>query len=112
VAAAAAVLARCADAQKYFSMIETLFQQQDKWAVRNPIPPLMEIAQQAGFTEDSFKVCLANREIINGIEWVRARAADPLKVTGTPTFFINGNKHTGAMTLDEIEATIKPYLKK
>ena len=112
LAVAASVLARCADEQKYFSMIETLYQQQDKWAVRNPIPPLIEIAQQAGVSGDGFKACLANREIIDGIEWVRARAAERFKVSGTPTFFINGNKHVGTMTLDEIEATIKPYLKK
>jgi len=111
VALAAFVLVRCADEHKYFSLLDALFEQQEKWAVRNPLPPLLDIAQHAGFTEDSFKSCLSNKKIITGIEWVRSRGVERFKITGTPTFFINGNKHTGAMTLDEIEQAIKPLLR-
>ena len=37
VAAGAFMLARCAGKDKYFTMVETLFQKQDTWAVRQPI---------------------------------------------------------------------------
>jgi protein-disulfide isomerase len=111
VATGAFMLARCADKDKYFPLIEALFQQQNKWAVRDPMQPLLTIARQAGFTETSFKECLANQKILDGIEWVRNRAADKFKVNATPTFFINGEMHRGEMTLDEMEKAIQPLLK-
>src|SRR5665647_1302699 len=54
LAGAVFVLAHCAakdDKNKYYSMIDTLFSQQQQWAVEKPIPPLMAIAKQAGLTE-------------------------------------------------------------
>ena len=84
VAAGAFMLARCAPADKYFSIIELLFEQQQQWAVEKPLGPLLAIAKQAGFTEDSFKTCLANQKVLDGIEWVRNRAADKFKVEFHP----------------------------
>lgn len=114
LAAAAFMLARCAgkdDPNKYFALVDTLFRQQNQWAVQKPIPPLMAIAKQAGFTEESFKACLANQQILDGIEKVRQRAIDAFKVHSTPTFFINGTVHEGAMSIDEMAKIIDPYLK-
>jgi protein-disulfide isomerase len=115
LAAAGFMLARCAgkdDTSKYFAMVDTLFRQQRQWAVEKPIPPLLAIAKQAGFTEQSFDACLANQPILDGIEKVRARAVSKFKVDSTPTFFINGEKHPGALTIDELAKAIDPYLKK
>jgi protein-disulfide isomerase len=112
VALAAAALARCADEQKYFALIETLYKEQAKWTVASPLPPLLEIAEKAGFTEDAFKACLSNAEVLGGIESARRRAVEQFRVAGTPTFFINGDKHTGIMSLDQIEREMRPYLKK
>ena len=91
---AAFMLARCAgenDQGKYFAMVDTLFRQQRQWAVEKPMPPLLAIAKQAGFTEQSFNACLANQKLLDGIESVRQRAIDKFKVQSTPTFFINGD---------------------
>lgn len=63
LAAAAFMLARCSgkdDKDKYFALVDTLFRQQRQWAVEKPIPPLLAIAKQAGFTEQTFNTCLAN----------------------------------------------------
>jgi len=35
-----------------------------------------------------------------------------LKVDATPTFFINGERVKGSMSFEELEARIKPLLKK
>jgi protein-disulfide isomerase len=34
-----------------------------------------------------------------------------LKVNSTPTFFINGKRVPGALSIDELEKEITPYLK-
>ena len=115
LAAAAFMLARCAgelDSAKYYAMIDTMFAQQRTWAVEKPIPPLMAIAKQAGFTEKSFDECIANQKLLNGIEDVRQRAIKVFEVDSTPTFFVNGKRMVGALTIDELAKTIDPMLKK
>ena len=76
LAPAAFMLARCAGPDKYFPMIETLFQQQKEWVVQKPLPPLLAIAKQAGFSEQSFNECLKNQKLLDGIEDVRQRAIE------------------------------------
>jgi protein-disulfide isomerase len=114
LAAAAFMLARCAgkdDKSKYFAMVDTLFRQQRQWAVEKPIPPLLAIAKQAGFTEKSFDACLANQQVLDGIESVRQRAVTTFKVQSTPTFFINGTSYAGALSIEDMAKAIEPYLK-
>ena len=69
------------------------------------------IAKQAGFTEQSFNACLANQQVLDGIESVRMRAVDKFKVQSTPTFFINGTSYPGALTIEDMAKAIDPYLK-
>ena len=93
LAAAAFMLARCAgekDSSKYFALVDTLFRQQRQWAVEKPLPPLLALAKQAGFTEQTFNACLANQKVLDGIESIRQRGVKQFKVQSTPTFFING----------------------
>ena len=114
LAAAAFMLARCAgekDSTRYFAMIDTMFRQQRQWAVEKPIPPLLAIAKQAGFTEQSFNACLANQKMLDGIESIRQRAVDKFKVQSTPTFFINGTAYPGALEIDEMAKVIDAQLK-
>jgi len=114
LAAAAFMLARCAsvdDKGRYFALIDTLFRQQRQWAVEKPIPPLLAIAKQAGFTEQTFNACLANQKTLDGIESVRQRAIKEFKVQSTPTFFINGTSYPGAMSIEDMAKLIDPYLK-
>jgi protein-disulfide isomerase len=111
LAAAGFMLARCAGEGKYYPMIETLFHQQKTWAVQKPIPPLLAIAKQTGFSQQSFEQCLANQKLLEDIEKVRERAAAKFGVNSTPTFFINGERVAGSLSIDDLEKKIEPYLK-
>ncbi|MGC1446224.1 MAG: DsbA family protein [Xanthobacteraceae bacterium] len=111
LAAAGFMLARCAGNDKYMPMVETLFAKQTDWVVKEPLPPLKEIAKQFGMTEDSFNACLANQKGLDAIQAVRDHAVDKLGVNSTPTFFINGKKFIGDLTMDQMSKEIDPYLK-
>jgi protein-disulfide isomerase len=111
LAAAGFMLARCAGNDKYYPLVEALFAQQKQWAVQKPIEPLMAIAKQAGFTQESFNACLSNQKVLEGIEATRARASEKLGVNSTPTFFINGKVFRGDMSIETMEKEIQPYLK-
>lgn len=110
LALAGFLLARCAGPDKYFPMIETLFQQQKDWVVQKPLAPLMAIAKQAGMSEAAFNECLQNQKLVDGIEDVRQRAIK-LKVESTPSFFINGKPLRGAFSIEDFEKAIAPLLK-
>ena len=111
LAAAAFMLARCGGPDKYYPLIETLFAQQQKWAVRAPIPPLLAIAKQAGFTQQTFDECLANQQMLDALKQTQTRAAEKFNVNSTPTFFINGKMFRGALTPEELDKQVAPYLK-
>ncbi len=111
LAAGAFMLARCAGKDKYYPLVETLFQQQRNWVVQKPIEPLFAIAKQAGFTQQTFDACLQDQKMLDAIEWVRARGADKFKVNSTPTFFINGKIFKGALSIEDMAKAIDPLLK-
>ena len=110
LALAAFMLARCAGPDKYFPMIEVLFQQQKVWVTQRPLQPLLAIAKQAGMSEQAFNECLQDKKMMEGIEDVRQRAIK-LNVQSTPTFFINGKQMPPGFSLEAFEKHMAPYLK-
>jgi protein-disulfide isomerase len=111
LAAAGFILARCAGPDKYFPLVETLFAQQRDWVVQRPLGPLTAIAKQAGLTQEAFEACLGNQDLIDKMEKVRNQASEKFGVNSTPTFFINGKRLPGALSIEEMEKEFAPYLK-
>jgi protein-disulfide isomerase len=111
LAAAGFILARCAGPDKFFPLVETLFAQQRDWVVQRPLAPLMAIAKQAGLSQQAFEACLDNKEMLEGMEKVRNQAAEKFGVNSTPTFFVNGKRLAGALSIEEMEKEFTPYLK-
>jgi len=103
------MLARCAEG-KYYPMVDVLFKQQNNWApVQDARTALLNIAKLAGFSQESFEACLTNQTLLDEVRGVRAHGSD-LGVTATPTFFINGKKYPGAMSIEQMSAIIDPLL--
>ncbi len=111
LAAAGFMLARCSGNDKYYPIVEMLFQKQNEWVTQNPIPPLLALAKQMGFTQESFESCLKDQKILEAIENVRTHGAEKLGVASTPTFFINGKKVSGTLTMQELDKQLEPLLK-
>jgi len=111
LAVAASMLARCAGGEKSMALIDVLFASQDKWATRDPIPALLQIAKQAGFTQASFDTCLKDQKLYNDILAVRERGSKEFKVESTPTLFVNGKLQKGGATIEELDKLIQPLLK-
>ena len=111
VAVAASMLARCAGGEKSMALIDVLFASQDRWAVRDPLPALMQIARQAGFTQATFEECLRDQKLYDNIVAMRERGAKEYKVESTPTLFINGKMQKGGVSSDELEKLLAPLLK-
>jgi len=100
------MLARCAD-DNYFAMIDVLFKQQMTWAgADNAKDALLQISRLAGFSQEKFEACLTDQKLLDDVRAVRDRGAKEFGVDSTPTFFINGNKYSGALSVDEMSAII------
>jgi protein-disulfide isomerase len=110
--AGASMLARCAPTERYFPMIDVLFQQQRQWAAASdPVASLRAIARQAGFSQESFDACLRDQALLDRLNAARDRGAQRFGVSSTPTLFINGQMYRGALRVEEIEAIITPMLR-
>ncbi len=110
-ATAAFMLARCAPEDRYFPMVEVFFKQQQQWAgAADGEAALLQIAKLAGFTQESFKACLTNQQVLGDVNATMERGSTEFGVNATPTFFINGQKYAGALSVDEMSAIIDKLL--
>lgn len=109
LAFAAFMLARCVAPEKYFPFIEVLYAKQKDWAFGegDPVPRLFKMAQQAGFTKESFETCLKDQKLLDGIAAVRKRANEKFGVSSTPTLFVNGKLLKGASGIEDIEKLLE-----
>ncbi len=105
------MLARCDGEQKYYPIVDLLFQQQRAWASTDkPLDALRQMMRQAGFSQEKFDSCLKDQKLYDAVNAVKNRGMETFKVDSTPTFFINGQRHPGNMSIDELEKIIKPIL--
>jgi protein-disulfide isomerase len=111
LATSAFMLARCVPEDRYFPVVDILFRQQQNWAfVDDPAKALFNVVKQAGFTQESFRASLTNQKILDGVNSVKDRGSNEFGVASTPTFFINGKKMSGALSLEDMDKEIEPLL--
>jgi len=114
VALAASALARCVakdDVQKFFTLIDVLFKQQNELA-SDALGTINRVGKQAGFSEQMIKDCVQGDPTVQkGILDTREYAYTKLKVNSTPSFFINGTLVKGETSFEGFEKLIKPLLK-
>jgi protein-disulfide isomerase len=105
LALAAFMLARCAPEERYFPLIDVLFEEQQTWT-KNPREELLKIARMAGFTPEAFDKCLADEEVAKGIIAIRTTAGEQYGVNSTPTFFVNGEVIEGNQPIERFREAI------
>jgi protein-disulfide isomerase len=109
VAIAGFMLARCAE-DRYYPMLDAIFSQQQSWS-QDPYNGFLRIARQAGFTQEKFEACLKDQTLAEQIQGVAQRGNEQFKVESTPTFFINGKKYVGALSIGDLDKILEPLLK-
>lgn len=115
VAAAGFLVARCAGGpEKYFQVLDAIFKNQaEMFQTGDFRGVLLRIAQSAGMTEAQFTKCVSDPEALKALNARVQRAVNEDKVTGTPTFFVNGKKvGEGEVTLAQLSAAIDAASKK
>jgi len=113
VALRAEMVARCAPPERYYPLVETLFETQDKWVVaKDWRAALAGIARLAGIGQKEFDACLGDKALEDRIAGSRLVAAQQLGVQATPTFFVNGTKFDGAPTVEAFDQLLSGLAQK
>ena len=111
-AAAASILARCignGDSEKYLSAVETMFKLQDRLMTQTK-DTLFYVGKQYGMSEQDVENCEKDQAQFDRLSDDQQYAVQKLKVTSTPTFFLNGVRLQGSMPFEELEEQIKALL--
>lgn len=95
----AAMVARCAPAERFYPLIETFFATQEKWVIaKDWQAALQRIAQLGGIGKQKFEACASDKKLEDEVAQSRLTAATQYGVEATPTFFVNGTKFEGEPT--------------
>lgn len=106
-AVAAIMLARCAPEGQGPALVSALFKNQITWVTAEDTRgALLQMSKLAGFTQESFEACLTNQKLLDDVIKVREMGSKDFGVDSTPTFFINGQRYAGGMTVEQMSAVI------
>jgi protein-disulfide isomerase len=105
----AAMAANCAmDQGKYWEYHYLLFERQNEWMSNETL--FYKYAEELGLNSTQFKECLDSEKYRNEVE-KDVEDAQSYGVTGTPTFFINGEMVVGYKSYESFAKLIEEKLK-
>jgi protein-disulfide isomerase len=111
----AAMTARCGGELRYFGIADMLFDKQQEWAASdNPaevVENLKKLGRSAGMDDATLDACLKDGAQAEALVAHFEKNFKADGVEGTPTFFVNGTKHSN-MGWDEFKAVIDAELAK
>jgi len=107
----AAKIAHCTGNDRYYDFVSTLFEWQTQWAfTREYKYPLEKIAKLGGISEEKLLECTTDKKLEDFLLGRAMKANNKLEIDETPTFFINGERHTGAKPFSYYEKIIDKKL--
>ncbi len=109
----AAMMARCANAERYFGFIDVLFKSQSQWArAADPQKALAQIGALGGLSAADFDACMNNKELSDTLIARTQEAQKKYDVKSTPTFVFNEGaaKIEGALPIEKFSEVIDHLL--
>ena len=110
---AAAMMARCAPKERYFAIVNIIYQSQDSWArASDPAAALAQIANLAGMSKKTFDACIIDKNIYEGVMKIRNDGDKKFNIKATPTILIDGKTFEGDKTIKAFRSELNALLKK
>jgi len=104
----AAQIAECAGNDRYFGIVDLLFQTQEKWASsRDVATEIARILRIAGIGESEIKACLADDKPLKEAVLADYESGEKAGVNATPTLFINGQRYAGNRAVADLDAYLE-----
>ena len=98
---------------KYWEMVDTLFTRQPEWGEQkdSQAPLFSAYAAELGLDIPAFEASMASDKYLDKIAADKLQAQE-LGVNATPTFYINGTKIVGVLSVSEMSSRIDAELNK
>jgi protein-disulfide isomerase len=113
LALAAAMMARCAPKERYYPIVEIIFRTQTNWAKQaNPTEALSQIGLLSGISKKTYKACVGNKDIYEGVMKIRNDGEAKFDIQSTPTIIINGKPIKGHLTAEKLRLILDSELAK
>jgi protein-disulfide isomerase len=116
----ASALALCVPPDKYYSFLDLLFLNQHKWladlnndnniSADEVVEGLVQMGRFAGFSREKVESCIGDPATLAAIDQTQADAQTRYGMSGTPTFIINGEIHTGELKYEDVTKILDPLL--
>lgn len=107
----ASMLARCGGPESYHDKVAMLFEKQREWARRETVgTELSRLGRLAGLSQERLESCMGDEPYMLKLiaDWQEGLKSHD--VNSTPTFFINGEKVSGDMSVEAFSALIDKHL--
>ncbi|GLQ28608.1 thiol-disulfide oxidoreductase [Sulfitobacter pacificus] len=109
----ASMIARCGGQERFFGIVDLIYKGQSNWARAGEpaaiVDELRKIARLAGMDNDTIEACLQDAEKAQTLVAWFEENKNRDDVTSTPSFLINGNKHSN-MAYGEMKELIDAEL--
>lgn len=111
----AALAARCAADQggddTFWQMHDALFESQEQWGGEgtDSVAVFVDLANEIGINGDELQSCVESEQFADVVD-AGLQEGQSLSVTGTPTFFVNGEKLVGAQPIQAFQQAIQKKL--
>ena len=111
IALAASMIARCTPEERYFGVINLMFETQDTWRnAANPQAALESIGRLAGMPSETLQVCVQNRAVFDAVMKQRNDGDKKFKIESTPTILVNGQKINGSLDIGRFREVVDQAL--
>ena len=80
--------------------------------LENTLETMNDVGKHFGLSEETVATCVKDQALLDKLSADQKFAYERLKVDATPYFFVNGARLRGSMSFEELEAKIKPLLKR
>ncbi|MBL8697024.1 MAG: DsbA family protein [Alphaproteobacteria bacterium] len=112
----AAQIARCLPAERYFTFMDVLFRQQEQWAAGRDVNAIVDRVKQlaalAGLSRERAEACSTDQDLQKKIVEAAQAGERDYQIRATPTIVVNGKRHAGANSFEELEKLLAPLVKK
>jgi protein-disulfide isomerase len=108
----AGMVARCSGPDRYFGIVDILYERQKEWAKGDPAEiadNLRRIGRSSGMSEEQLEACLTDGEKAQAMVAVYQENAERDGINSTPSFMIDGELKSN-MSYDELKTLLDEKL--
>lgn len=112
MALAISKVAMCGGEPVYYPMLNAFFDTQEQWlkSEADALADIKKIARLSGMDGETVEACIKDKELHDVVLDTKETARQTLKVTGTPTFFVNGERLEGMQNFERMQEVIEAAL--